>query len=99
MCAYCGEILPREGKVGFRETCPKCGRELHTCLHCRFHKVGVHWDCLETVTEQVVEKDRSNLCEWFVADPRFLVKGPGRAADGGDRTATARSAFEDLFKG
>ncbi|HOX18682.1 MAG TPA: hypothetical protein PKW82_09515 [Spirochaetales bacterium] len=97
MCANCGESLPREGKVGFRETCPKCGRDLHTCLHCRFHKVGVHWDCLETVTEQVVEKDRSNLCEWFVADPRFLLKGPGARVDGkGD---AARSAFEDLFKG
>mgnify|MGYP000890538144 CR=1 FL=1 len=91
MCSYCGAPLP-ETKIGFRDLCETCGRELHVCKHCRFYKPGVYRDCSETVPEAVKDKDRMNFCEYFKADPS-TVKGSHAL----DSSKAARKSFDDLF--
>lgn len=91
MCIFCGSALP-DGRIGFRDLCPDCSRDLHICRHCGFYKPGVYRDCTETVPEAVRDKDRMNFCEYF--KPRADLPGAGRE---GQQAKAARSDFDKLF--
>jgi hypothetical protein len=91
MCSFCGSPLP-EGKIGFRDLCIECGREVHSCVHCKFYKPGAYHDCLETVPDVVKDKDRMNFCEYFKPDSSRISGGSAR-----DASKTAKNAFEGLF--
>ncbi|MEA3471407.1 MAG: hypothetical protein U9R24_06795 [Thermodesulfobacteriota bacterium] len=54
-----------EKKVGRRDICPFCGSELHVCLNCRFFDPGSYNDCREPQAERVVDKMKSNFCDYF----------------------------------
>ncbi len=65
MCYYCGEPAGNI-KVTRESLCSICQKELKVCLNCRFYDEGAHWDCKENISEQVIEKDRANFCEFFM---------------------------------
>lgn len=90
MCFFCGSTLP-EGRIGFRDLCPVCSKEIHVCRNCGFFKPGVYRDCTETVPEAVRDKDRLNFCEYF--------KPGGKAQDGGPaaKAKAAKASFDELF--
>ncbi|GAB1457651.1 MAG: hypothetical protein RBT62_01845 [Spirochaetia bacterium] len=92
MCMFCGTPLP-DKKIGFRDLCDTCAREMHICRHCVFYKPGVFRDCTETIPEAVSDKDRMNFCEYFKADPRTVKNSSGL-----DDSNTAKGAFDGLFK-
>lgn len=90
--------MPDSVKPGFNETCETCGKDLHSCSNCRFHRPGSRWDCLETIDQPVSDKGRRNYCEWFEVDPRL------RSAGAGDSKALsaaqkARKDLDSLFGG
>lgn len=92
-CAGCStdvEIGSGE-RVGFRDTCPGCAADLHTCLQCRHHDPAAYNGCREPGAERVSDAERANRCEWFA--PR--IDSPGEGA--GEKTE-ARAQFDDLFK-
>lgn len=91
-CSACGKELSVERKVGRSETCGQCGADLHVCLNCLFYSPGAYNDCREPQAERVVDKKRSNFCDFFVfADDRDRR---GRTAGKED----ARSRLDALFK-
>jgi len=94
MCYACGKKITSRERIGFRDTCPDCGLALHVCRNCRFFKPGAHWDCAETVSELVPDKEKANFCEWFSLSPEA---GKGLAKSSSD-SARAKSSFDDLFK-
>jgi len=65
VCHQCGKELNGESTVGRRDFCPVCGGDLHVCLNCRFYDPGSYNDCRESQAERVVEKGRSNFCDYF----------------------------------
>jgi hypothetical protein len=65
-CHKCLKGLEIKIPVGRRETCPFCGSDLHCCLNCTFHLKGNYNECREHRAERVMEKDRSNFCDFFV---------------------------------
>ncbi len=65
VCYQCGEKLNAGSTVGRRDVCPSCGSDVHVCLNCRFYDPGSYNDCREPQAERVVEKDRSNFCDYF----------------------------------
>lgn len=76
----------------FRSTkCPSCGKELKVCLNCRFYAPRAHYGCLETIDEEVREKDRANFCSYFVFQ--------SGAADNKDekKKGKAQADFRRLF--
>ena len=76
----------------YRNTlCPSCGKDVKVCLNCKFYEPGAHWDCRETISEMVADKERANFCEFFVLDPKT------RAGRGNEAEKKARSKFDDLF--
>ena len=79
-CGACGEEIalgPGE-RVGFRDECPRCGGDLHTCCNCAHHDAASYNECRESSAERVVEKERANRCDYFA--PGFGPAGEGAAA-------------------
>lgn len=88
-CYFCGSEI--EAPVYRSTICPNCGRDVKICLNCVFYSPGSHWDCRETIPEQVKDKERSNFCDYFRLGSNYRgdrpQKGPGEQ----------RKAFDDLF--
>jgi hypothetical protein len=91
-CAACGagvELASGE-RVGFRDECPRCRADLHSCRNCAHHDVGAYNECREPGTERVADRERANRCDWFA--PR--AGAPPAAGAGGD----AKAALDALFR-
>jgi hypothetical protein len=76
-------------RVGFRDACAGCGRDLHVCRNCAHHDPAAYNECRESSAERVGDRERANRCDYFA---------PG----GGPRPAAAqeraRSSLDALFK-
>jgi len=89
-CALCNQEIEFEGRISRNDTCPKCGRDLHCCLQCKFYDLGSYNECKEVLAERTVDKERANICEYFVLK--------GSKEDESGRKAVAKEALEDLFR-
>lgn len=89
-CFKCGEALSYSDRIGLREECPKCRSDVHVCKNCQFYDPKVYNECKEPQAEVVMEKERSNRCEYFQA---------GKGAGGGGPTKDdLLKAAEALFR-
>ena len=91
-CHACGQELQIERKVGRSEICPHCGADLHVCLNCLFFSPTDYNQCREPQAERVVEKSRSNFCEYFT-----LADGAARGREVSKKD-DARSRLDGLFR-
>lgn len=91
-CHACLQALEIKIPVGRREICPFCGSDLHCCLHCTFHLFGIYNECREHRAERVIEKDRSNFCDFFVFRDAEMN---GKGKDAGE---SAKTKMKSLFK-
>ena len=81
-----------EGKVGRREACPFCMSDLRCCLNCQFYDPGAYNQCRDSQAERVLDKDRSNFCDWFSF--RESIAGGGMSEGKG----SAQDKLKALFK-
>lgn len=95
MCKKCGKPLPSL-RITRSSVCEFCGRDLHSCINCKFYSPGSHYDCHETVDELVKDKEKSNFCDWF-SPAMISASGNGASASCLDKAAEARNAFAALF--
>lgn len=86
-CYFCEtEIIP---PVYRSSECPKCKKDLKICLNCQFYSKNSHWECRESINEDVREKDKSNYCDFFKISDKVANK---------DVTSTdSLEAFNKLF--
>ena len=92
MCYFCGQPFTGD-KVYRSTTCTKCGKDLHSCLNCRFYSKGSYRDCRESISEAVTEKESANFCDYFeYADKDASSKDQKKAQD-------AKSQLAKLFGG
>ncbi len=93
VCFSCGAQLDVNGKPGRADTCPACDADVHCCSNCEFCDPGSYNECREPQAERVLEKGRSNFCDYFAFRP-----DPGNRV----RTASASQArnnpLDALFK-
>lgn len=90
-CWKCGKAiadLPK--KISFRELCPHCDAYLHCCKNCQNYEPGRPNNCKIPGTEQVRDREASNLCEEFA----FLGKAPPPKVDPED---VAKRLFKKAF--
>ncbi|MBW2203558.1 MAG: hypothetical protein JRF52_05540 [Deltaproteobacteria bacterium] len=73
-----------------KDECPHCSRDLRCCRQCKFYDLHAYNDCKEVMAERVVDKERSNSCEYFV--PR------GSSLEKASKDLDAKEALEALFK-
>ncbi|MEO5968454.1 MAG: hypothetical protein ABIQ95_00885 [Bdellovibrionia bacterium] len=76
---------------GRADTCRKCGRDTKVCKGCIYSDKGSNNDCREPQAERVVEKERSNFCDYF----KPSTSTAGKSATGRDEM---KEAAEALFK-
>ena len=95
ICAGCRADLGKTDRVGRRDTCPRCGVDLHTCRQCGFYDARAYNECREPQAERVLDKDRSNFCDYFApaAAPASTPPKAPAAGQGG-----ARDALDHLFR-
>jgi hypothetical protein len=78
-------------RIGFRDTCEKCGTDLHVCLNCAHYDSTAYNQCHEPNAEWVSDRERGNRCDYF----EYANRSHGSASA---EQARAKSALEDLFK-
>ncbi|OFZ54926.1 MAG: hypothetical protein A2428_00550 [Bdellovibrionales bacterium RIFOXYC1_FULL_54_43] len=88
-CWSCGRTLTVLD-YGRADTCPKCGRDTKTCKGCQFYDQHANNECHESQADPVLEKERSNFCDYF--KPRS-----GTGSETSTRDAL-KAAAEALFK-
>jgi len=92
ICFSCHKEIPLlDNKVSFREECPHCRADAHVCKNCEFYDVKAYNECREPSAERVREKERSNLCEFFIPRKSGLDSA-------GSKADQLRAAAEALFK-
>lgn len=90
-CFKCrSEFNDLPSPIGRRDTCDKCSADIHVCKNCGHYDVRSYNECREPMAERVVDKEKSNFCDYFA-----LGDGATSAAD---QTASAMKALDDLFK-
>lgn len=90
-CHSCGGELTKDNV--FRSSlCPVCGKAVRVCLNCKFHSPVAHWECRESISELVREKDLANFCDFF-----SLNDNVGKPTDWKDGSSDVRTAFDRLF--
>ncbi|MEG3640869.1 hypothetical protein [Magnetococcus sp. PR-3] len=77
--------------------CDRCGRDLRCCMACHFYAVEAYNACHETQAERVVDKEKSNFCDFFKPRPAQGSKGAMGHRQGVAKDA-ALDAAEALFK-
>lgn len=91
VCHFCKSKIEKDLYVGRTTACPSCGKDLRICCNCQFYKKGSHWDCMETITEPVRDKERGNFCDYFV------FSSPKKDKNNQDEKERARTDFNRLF--
>jgi len=91
ICYQCHKDVAVQKIVGRKDVCPGCGSELRCCLNCRFYNERAYNQCGETQADRVLDKDRSNFCDYFV----FRDADSGQEPEG---KQTARDKLLSLFK-
>ena len=94
MCWYCGSPITDTEPLGRSLRCSDCGKDLRACKNCRHNRPS---GCAESGAEKIPDTDRANFCDWFSLNPRFRSATEGAGKSRG-AAASAKSAFDDLFK-
>jgi hypothetical protein len=92
-CIFCNKDVPIKGKISRHDTCPHCNRDLRCCKQCNFYDQSAYNECREVAAERIIDKERSNFCDYFV--PKGSSEGSGGNYN---RAKEARAALEALFK-
>jgi hypothetical protein len=105
-CWKCGakhELFSGE-KVSFRAVCDGCGIWLHSCMNCRYHKVGRPNECMIPGTIAIHDREKVNFCDEFqpkeggaveAADPDEASK---RLFGESSRDVSSKKSPEERFK-
>lgn len=88
-CWKCGATAETTERIGFRDHCLRCDRPLHVCLNCEFYDPAYNNQCRETMAERVVDKERSNFCDYF---------SPSAKPRASAAVAAPKDRLEALFK-
>lgn len=91
-CSACSTAIDLASgeRVGFRDECPQCRADLHSCRNCAHYDSGAYNECREPGAERVADRDRANRCDWFAPKPTAEPAS-------GDQRKSARAALDALF--
>ena len=90
-CFKCQHQWSYEGVLGRRDDCPSCSWDAHVCKNCQHYAPNFHHECRENQADYVQEKERSNYCDYFLANGQ---KGPGTS-----EADSAKAKLAGMFGG
>lgn len=88
-CWKCGNNLT-EFEFGRSDSCSNCNEDTHVCKNCVFYDPAYNNECRENQADRVVEKERSNFCDYFKANANSTGSSNEKDA--------LKKAAEALFK-
>ncbi len=92
-CYKCNsELTLPNGPVSRNESCDACKTDVKCCLNCKHYDKSCYNECKEPQAERVLDKDRSNLCDYFK-----IYEGQ-RGNLGTKNKLDSISDLDDLFK-
>jgi len=111
ICWKCKKEINLE-KVFRSSECSFCHADLHCCKGCRFYLPGSHFDCHESISEAVTDKEKGNFCDYFSPAQEALAVSSTKAEAALDsfnalfgekpaekKSTSAKDAFNALFGG
>lgn len=93
-CAGCGALIDGISlghTVGRTATCDACHADLHACRQCAHYDENAYNACKENQAERVIDKERSNFCDYF-----SLASATGAKND--TEREDALKKLDDIFK-
>lgn len=93
-CWKCGHRVDTRERIGFHQLCPRCDWPLHVCRNCTFYDPAYNNQCREPMAERVVDKERSNFCEYFAP----TTSGAGASAAKPSPERATRDRLDTFFK-
>jgi len=90
-CYACGEPFPGPA-IHRGDYCSKCRADLKVCRNCKHYDQSAYNFCREPQADRVVEKEKSNFCDYFAATSKSTVPPSESPAE------KARKMAEALFK-
>ena len=89
-CWSCGKAI-QANLYHRQDRCDHCDQDTHVCKNCEFYDRAYNNECRESSADRVVEKERSNFCDFF--------KPSDRAGGVNGKTKNdLKAAAEALFK-
>ena len=88
-CWNCGVELGHLD-YGRQDICKKCGLDTRVCRNCIFWDKNSNNECRESQADRVVEKTKSNFCDYF--KPKSGAGGEAQSRD------AMKAAAAALFK-
>jgi len=71
-CWSCSEEL-EQADFTRAAVCPSCGRDTRVCKACVFYDPKYNNECRENQADRIVEKEKSNFCDYFKAAKREKI--------------------------
>jgi len=91
-CHKCKNEIKVDKIVGRKDICPFCQADLRCCLNCRHYDHGSYNHCREPQADRVIDKDRSNFCDYFIFRDSTSEDKSKQSND------SIRKKLDDLFK-
>jgi len=88
-CWHCGQAL-QANSYGRGDICISCKRDTRVCKNCTNYEKSLSNECKEPQADRVVEKERSNFCDYF--------KPGSPKADQNKSRDSLKAAADALFK-
>ena len=63
----CKKVTEFTDRVGLRDECQFCQADAHVCLNCQHYDPKAYNECRDSSADRVVNKDRANYCDYFIA--------------------------------
>ena len=95
LCWSCGKPTGIVGKVMRADSCVECLADLRCCRGCRHFDPTRRFQCRENIEHAVVNKEKSNFCDFF--QMRDVSKVPGGLSSHAPKE-DAKKKFDDLFE-
>ncbi|MBP9838050.1 MAG: hypothetical protein KBC84_04995 [Proteobacteria bacterium] len=75
VCYKCNTKLSLpSGTVSRTESCLKCSADVKVCLNCDHYDPKSYNECKEPNADRVVDKEKSNFCDYFKPRQKALSK-------------------------
>ncbi|MGE4231864.1 MAG: hypothetical protein AB7F43_00910 [Bacteriovoracia bacterium] len=92
MSAFCYKCSSPVEDFNRNDTCNKCGAHTRVCKNCTFYDLAKYNECAENQAERVVDKEKSNFCDYFKPKQGKTTSGQVSPQD------AAKAAAEALFR-
>jgi hypothetical protein len=82
--------------VGRSAYCNSCNADIRCCLNCKFYNTSNYNECSEPQAERVVDKTKSNFCDYFSLGENSTSNKNGNSAS--NTKEQALKNLDELFK-